>query len=165
MLFSITSVWLVMQLLLSKVGIFAGCFDFLSVSKPVHVITVTVFYLLLVLFREVVHLLAELYLATNSLASSTVCCTPLLLNEKFQLLWVFIIDLMKHSFIKDVCVVLMGTSIWTILCPVIYALTNCTFCWHSIYIGDFCHGSLQNVLVLMASSDLLYLGWKVYDLD
>ena len=28
----------------------------------------------------------------------------------------------------------MDTFIWTILCPVIYALTNYTFCWHSISI-------------------------------
>lgn len=30
----------------------------------------------------------------------------------------------------------MGTSASTILCPVIYTLTNCTFCWHSISIRE-----------------------------
>ena len=109
--------------------------DFLSISKPVHVVTFTVLYLLLVLLTEVLLPLITVLLAPQSSSAA------LHVSGIFQLLWVVIIGLVICNFIEDVCAVLMGTSIWTILCPVIYALTNCTFYWHSISIGGgFCHG-------------------------
>ena len=109
--------------------------DFLSISKPVHVVTFTVLYWLLVLLTEVLLPLITVLLAPQSRSAA------LHVSGIFQLLWVVIIGLVICNFIEDVCAVLMGTSIWTILCPVIYALTNCTFYWHSISIrGGFCHG-------------------------
>ena len=102
--------------------------DFLSISKPVHVVTFTVLYLFLVLLTEVLLPLITVLLAPQSRSAA------LHVSGIFQLLWVVIIGLVICNFIEDVCAVLMGTSIWTILCPVIYALTNCTFYWHFISI-------------------------------
>ena len=133
--------------------------DFLSISKPVHVVTFTVLYLFLVLLTEVLLPLITVLLAPQSRSAA------LHVSGIFWLLWVVIIGLVICNFIEDVCAVLMGTSIWTILCPVIYALTNCTFYWHSISIRGFLPWGFVERLVLMASSHLLYLGWKGYDLD
>ena len=75
--------------------------------------------MLLVLFTKVFHTLAKPFLAANSLASSTIkkCCTPCFWCEKSQLLSVSIIGLVKHNFLENLCVVVMGTSVWTIFCP------------------------------------------------
>ena len=133
--------------------------DFPSISKPVHVVTFTVLYLFLVPLTEVLLPLITVLLAPQSRSAA------LHVSGIFWLLWVVIIGLVICNFIEDVCAVLMGTSIWTILCPVIYALTNCTFYWHSISIRGFLPWGFVERLVLMASSHLLYLGWKGYDLD
>ena len=73
MLFSITSVWIVMTFLPIKIGILAlwVALTFFS-SLNEYMIAFTVFYLLLVLFTEVVHILVKPLFTQNSLASSTV---------------------------------------------------------------------------------------------
>ena len=93
----------------------AKCFsDFVSVTvKPVHVIAFRVLYLLLVFFTEVVHILAKPFITINNRARSTIkkCLTPCFWHDKFELLGVVIIDLVKHNLIGDVFVVVMDTSL------------------------------------------------------
>ena len=145
----------------------AKCFsDFVSVTvKLVHVIAFRVLYLLLVFFTEVVHILAKPFITINSRASSTIkkYWTPCFWHDKFELLGVVIIDLVKHNLIDDVFVVVMGTCLDTFVPNnLFFGKLHILFVFH-IYQGVLRWGFVKRLGV--ACFDWLCLGWKGYDLD